>query len=335
MNRQDPRTIARVFGWLFVATFVTSIPAYFILYAPVRDDPGLITGTGADPTASVALGAALEVFLIIANVGTAVVVYPILKRQSEIGAVGYVGARLVECIFIAIGIISLLTFLFMRQEGTADAAVGETLVAIYDRAFLVGPGFFAGLANGVILGYLMYRSGLVPRGMAMLGLIGGPLVMASGIAIMFDVTERGSTLQGIATIPEFFWSSRSASTASSRASGLHPSSPWMRQSPSRRALRAKGSRASSPVFPCGSDLPGVRSLGVQRFVALPQWGQFGSSSKRFDPLYPDERRVAPARAKAEKSPSLIVRGRSGGRVAQLLREHSASTEYLQVPAASV
>jgi hypothetical protein len=205
VNPQDPRRIARVFGWLFVATFVTSIPAYFILYAPVRDDPGLITGTGADPTASVALGAALEVFLIIANVGTAVVIYPILKRQSEIGAVGYVSARIVEGIFIAIGIISLLTFLLMRQEATADAAVGETLVAIYDRAFLIGPGVFAGLANGVVLGYLMYRSDLVPRGMAMLGLIGGPLVMASGIAIMFDVTERGSALQGIATIPEAFW----------------------------------------------------------------------------------------------------------------------------------
>jgi len=135
-----------------------------------------------------------------------VVVYPILKRQSEIGAVGYVSARLVEVMFSAIGIISLLTFLLMRQDATAgNAALGEAFVAIYDRAFLIGPGFFAGLANGVILGYLMYRSGLVPRGMAMLGLIGGPLVMAPGIAVMFDVIERGSTLQGIATIPEFFW----------------------------------------------------------------------------------------------------------------------------------
>ncbi len=207
MNRQDPRRIARVFGWLFVATFVLSIPAYFILYAPVRDNPGLINGTGADPTASVALGAALEVFLIIANVGTAVVIYPILKRQSEIGAVGYISARLVEGVFIAIGIISLLTFLLMRQQATAgtDAALGEAFVAVYDRAFLIGPGFFAGFANGVILGYLMYRSGLVPRGMAMLGLIGGPLIMGSGIAIMFDLTERGSALQGIATIPEFLW----------------------------------------------------------------------------------------------------------------------------------
>ena len=207
MNPENPQTIARVFGWLMVITFATSIPAYFILYAPVRDDPSLITGTGADPTASVALGGALEVVLIIAGVGTAVVLYPILKRQSEIGALSYVSARIVEGIFIAIGIISLLTFLLMRQQATAgtDAALGEAFVAIYDRAFLVGPGFFAGLANGVILGYLMYRSGLVPRGMAMLGLIGGPLVMASGIAVMFDVAERGSALQGIATIPEFIW----------------------------------------------------------------------------------------------------------------------------------
>ena len=207
MNPRNPQTIARIFGWLFVATFVTSIPAYFIFYAPVRDDPSLITGAGADPTASVALGATLEVLLIIANVATAVVIYPILKRQSEIGAIGYVSARLVEGMFIAIGIVSLLTFLFMRQEASAgaDSALGEAFVAIYDRAFLIGPGFFAGFANGVVLGYLMYRSGLVPRGMAMLGLIGGPLLMATGIAIMFDVTERGGALQAIATIPEFFW----------------------------------------------------------------------------------------------------------------------------------
>ena len=190
-----------------VVTFVTSIPAYFILYAPVRDNPAYITGAGADPTASVAFGAVLELILIIANVGTAVVPYVVFKRYSEGLALGYVSARLVECTFIAIGIISLLTFLLMRQEGTArtDAALGEAFVAIYDRAFLIGPGFFAGVGNGMILGYLMYRSGLVPRGMAMLGLIGGPLVVASGIAVMFDVIERGSTLQGVATIPEFIW----------------------------------------------------------------------------------------------------------------------------------
>jgi len=203
----DTRRIATLTGWLMVITFVTSIPAYFILYAPVRDNPGSITGAGADPTASVALGAVLELILIVANVGTAVVPYAVFKRYSEGLALGYVAARLVEAMFIAIGIVSLLTFLFMRQEGTAgtDTALGEVFVAIYDRAFLIGPGFFAGVANGIILGSLMYRSGLVPRGMAMLGLIGGPLVVASGIAVMFDVIDRGSALQGIATIPEFIW----------------------------------------------------------------------------------------------------------------------------------
>jgi hypothetical protein len=203
----NTRKIATLTGWLMVITFVTSIPAYFILYAPVRDNPGTITGAGADPTASVALGALLELILIIANVGTAVVPYVVFRRYSQGLALGYVAARLVEAMFIAIGIISLLTFLFMRQEGTArtDAALGDVFVAIYDRAFLIGPGFFAGVANGLILGYLMYRSGLVPRGMAMLGLIGGSLIVVSGIAVMFDVIKRGSTLQGVASIPEFIW----------------------------------------------------------------------------------------------------------------------------------
>jgi uncharacterized protein DUF4386 len=203
----NTRKIASATGWLMVVTFVTSIPAYFVFYAPVRNDPGLITGAGADPTASVALGAVLELILIVANVGTAVVPYVVFRRYSEGLALGYVTARLVEAMFIGIGIISMLTFLFMRQQGTAgtNAVLGDVFAAIYDRAFLVGPGVFAGVANGVILGYLMYRSGLVPRGMAMLGLIGGPLVAASSIAVMFDVIQRGGAVQGVATIPEALW----------------------------------------------------------------------------------------------------------------------------------
>ncbi|GAB2605204.1 hypothetical protein GCM10027269_71620 [Kribbella endophytica] len=188
-----------------VITFVTSIPAFFFLYAPVRDNPGLITGTGADPTASVALGAVLELVLIVASLGTAVVPYAIYKRYSEGLALGYVAARLVEGIFTAIGILSLLTFVYMRQEGTADAALGQAFVAIYDRAFLIGPGVVVGVSNGLILGYLMYRTGLVPRKLAMFGLVGGPLIILSGVAVMFDITDRGGALQALATIPEFIW----------------------------------------------------------------------------------------------------------------------------------
>lgn len=202
----DTRQTATLTGWLMVLTFVTSIPAFF-LYGPARNNPDYITGPGPDPTASVALGAVLELVLIVANVGTAVVPYALFRRYSERLALGYVAARLVEATFIGIGLLSMLTFLLMRQEGTAgsDSGLGELLVALHDRSFLVGPGFFAGVANGMILGYLMVRSGLVPRGLAMLGLVGGPLVVLSGIAVMFDVIERGSALQGIATIPEFVW----------------------------------------------------------------------------------------------------------------------------------
>ena len=202
-----PQAIGRVFGWFFLATFLTSIPAYFIGYAKMLDTPSLITGTGADPSTGVATGATLEVLLIVANVATAVVAYPVLKRESEMGAIGYVAARLVEAMFIAIGIISALAFLLMRQEATAASTpvLGNVFVDLYYRAFLIGPGFFAGLANGVVLGYLMYRSELVPLGMTWLGLIGGPLVMITGILVMYDVIERQSPVQVIATLPEALW----------------------------------------------------------------------------------------------------------------------------------
>ena len=205
------RRTALVAGVLFLITYITSIPAAFLLYAPVLDDANYIVGAGAD--ARVALGALLEVLLIIANVGTAVVLFPILKRQNEALALGYVSARLVECTFIAIGIVSLLAIVMLRQDlaaaGGGDSGssvtVGKSLVAIHDWTFLLGPGFVVGVGNGLILGYLMYRSGLVPRGMAILGLIAGPVLCAAGIAVLFDVIEPGSVPQVIASAPEFVW----------------------------------------------------------------------------------------------------------------------------------
>jgi hypothetical protein len=201
------RRTAALAGWLMVITFITSIPAQLILYVPVLDKPNYITGAGANAHSMVALGALLEVLLIIANVGTAVVLFPILKRQNEAGALSYVTARLVESTFIAIGIVSLLAILTVREDSArgANAALGESLVAIHDWTFLLGPGFIVGVGNGLILGYLMYRSGLVPRRLAMLGLIGGPLICASGTLVLFNVIDAGSPVQVIATIPEFIW----------------------------------------------------------------------------------------------------------------------------------
>ena len=204
----NPQTIARVTGVLFLITYITSIPAFFFFYAPVLGDPSYIVGSGADT--SVRLGAFLEVILIISGIGTAVVVWPVLKRVNESLALGYVTARVVECAYIAVGILSLLTVVTLRQEAAAGAeaasllAVGESLVALHGWTFLLGPGFVVGVGNGLILGYLMYTSRLVPRGMAVLGLIGGPLIIVHGVAVLLGVIEADSVWQ-VGVIPEFLW----------------------------------------------------------------------------------------------------------------------------------
>ena len=205
----NPQTIARVTGVLFLITYVTSIPAAFFLYPPVLDDPRYIVGAGADT--SVSLGAFLEVILIIANIGTAVVLWPVAKRVNEILALGFVTARVMESVFIAVGLLSLLTVVTLRQAGAAGAdaasllAAGQSLVALHGWTFLLGPGFVVGVGNGLILGYLMYRSGLVPRGMALLGLIAGPVLLARFVGILFGVFEPLSVLGSLMVVPEFLW----------------------------------------------------------------------------------------------------------------------------------
>lgn len=203
----NTRRIATFTGWLWIVTFVTSIPARFIFYAPVLDEPNYVTGAGSAAWALLATGAVLELILIIANVGTAVVPYPIHKRVNEAGAVAYVSARIVECVFIAIGIVSILAIATLRADAPSgtSAALGQGLEAVYEWAFRIGPGFFVGVGNGLILGWLMYTSGLVARRMAMLGLIGGPLVILAGILVIYDVIDAGGAIQGVMTIPEALW----------------------------------------------------------------------------------------------------------------------------------
>ena len=144
------------------------------------------------------------------NIGTAVVLYPVVKRVSEIFALGFVTARVVECAFIAVGTLSVLSLVTLRQEAAAGAdggsliVVGESLVALHEWTRQLGPGFVVGVGNGLILGYLMYRSGLVPRGMAVLGLIGGPLIIVTGVAVLLGILEEGGVWE-VAVIPEFLW----------------------------------------------------------------------------------------------------------------------------------
>ncbi|MGB0093016.1 MAG: DUF4386 domain-containing protein [Solirubrobacteraceae bacterium] len=200
------RRTAVVFGVLYLATFVFSI-AGVLLYNPVLHPVKFMAGTGGDTR--VRLGAVCEVFLIIANIGTAVVIYPIFRRRYEVLSIGYVTARLAECTFIAIGIVSYLAVVTLHPKaGVAAGSLvndARALVAVRNWTFVLGPGFVAGLGNGLILGYMMYRSGLMPRGLSMLGLIGGTLICITGLGVVLDVFARGGTAQAIATVPEFIW----------------------------------------------------------------------------------------------------------------------------------
>jgi Domain of unknown function (DUF4386) len=200
---------ARAFGVLYLITFVTSIPALLLYETVLRHKLSYIAGAGHDK--QVLFAALLELLLIVSNIGTAVVIFPVLRRQNEELALGYVGARIGECTFILVGIVSMVTIVTLRNHaavGPAEATVAYTLAEIKDWTFLLGPGWVVGWGNGLILGYLMYRSQLVPRAWCWLGLIGGPLIIITGTAILFTGNNPGSGLrsvQSIATIPEFAW----------------------------------------------------------------------------------------------------------------------------------
>lgn len=201
---------ARTAGIFFLLTFVSAI-AGAILYAPALTDPGYVEGPGAD--VRILLGVVCEIVLVITNIGTAIVLFPVLRRHHEAAALGYVAARIMECALIVVGMLGMLTVVTLRRSvaqgdgGDSESylPVARALVALHDWTFLLGPGFVVGIGNGLLLGFLLYRSGLVPRRMALLGLIGGPLMSASGIAVLFGAYGQTSVWSGLATLPEIAW----------------------------------------------------------------------------------------------------------------------------------
>ena len=196
---------ARWFGVLYLLTFVTSVPALLLYEPPLRHTVAFVAGSGN--VNKIYLGALLEVLLLFANIGTAVVIVPIMRRRFEELSIGYVTVRIVECTFILVGIIAMLGIATLTQQaaGATEGTVAYTLAAIKDWTFILGPGWTVGLGNGLILGYMMYRTGLVPRRATWLGLVGGPLIIMSGTIVMFGGGHPSGTLQGICTIPEAAW----------------------------------------------------------------------------------------------------------------------------------
>jgi hypothetical protein len=197
-------------GWFMAITFLTSIPA-LLLYHSILHHHNYILGTGGGK-GGVQLAAFLEVLLIIANIGVAVVMYPILKRQSQRVALGYVASRIVEGAMILVGVIALLSVLTLRHDLASSAGAsggslviaGRTLVATHDWSFLMGPGFMVGV-NDILLGYLMYTTGLMPRRLALFGLIGGPLIFIGKTLVVFGAFGIYSSAAGAFAIPVFIF----------------------------------------------------------------------------------------------------------------------------------
>lgn len=190
-------------GLLYLLTFAASFPALPLL-APVIDDPRFVLGAG--PAPGVVAGALLDLVNAAACVGTAVVLYPVVRRFGEAGALGFVTTRVLEAAVIAIGVVGLLSVVTLRVEGAgADAvAAAAALVAVRNWTFLLGPGLMAG-ANALLLGTLMWRSRLVPRAIPLLGLVGAPLHLASVAATLFGLNEQLSVWSAIAVAPIVLW----------------------------------------------------------------------------------------------------------------------------------
>jgi hypothetical protein len=195
------RKTALVAGLLYLLTFV-SIPTLF-LYTQVRA-ANYIVGPG--PDTRVYIGVILEMIVALAGIGTAVALYPVVKRQNEGVALGFVGVRTLEAAMIFVGAFSLLAVVTLRQAGTGvgSLAAGQTLVGLHDWTFMLGQGFIPAV-NALLLGSLLYQSRLVPRILPVLAFIGAPLLVASAMASLFGVTDYGSGASGLLSLPIALW----------------------------------------------------------------------------------------------------------------------------------
>jgi hypothetical protein len=205
----DPlRRTACAAGILYLITFV-SIPT-LALYQGVRGQADFVLGAGSDT--GVLWAALSEVVVALAGIGTAVVLYPVAKRQSETAALGFVASRVVEGCLIIVGVVSVLTVVTLRHDvaGTAGAdpasliTTGHTLAAFYDWAFLLSQSLMP-VFNALCLGTVLYRSGLVPRILPVMGLVGAPLLLASDIAIFFGLYDRMAPVAALTALPIAAW----------------------------------------------------------------------------------------------------------------------------------
>ncbi len=190
------RKVSLTAGILYILTFV-SVPT-LVIYGPVKT-AGYILGSGPDTSAI--LGGVLEIIVALAGIGTAVVLFSVLKKQNEIFALGLVAARVLESSTIFVGVAFLLTIVTLRQTGAgADAlTTSHTLALLYDRIFLLGQSFMPAICD-LLLGVMLYQSRLVPRGLSLIGIVGGPLLLAGYFAVMFGFLGQHDSLAGLSAV---------------------------------------------------------------------------------------------------------------------------------------
>ncbi|MCZ4124394.1 DUF4386 domain-containing protein [Streptomyces sp. H39-S7] len=204
------RRRAAATGILFILAAVTSIIG-LLQYAPILDHTGYVV-EGSAQVGRVASGALLELTCVFSIIGTAILMFPLLRKRSETAALGYVCFRLLEAAIIVVGIISLLSVMTLGQEfsraQSPDAAAYLTasrlLVAQHDWSFLFGPNLALGPST-LMMGWFLYRSRLVPRWIAALGIVGGPLILASGVLVLFGVYEQISVWGTVCALPVFLY----------------------------------------------------------------------------------------------------------------------------------
>ena len=202
------RAYGRAGGLFYLLTFASSIPALLML-SPILNDPGYILSAGSDN--QILWACLLDVTNALACVGSAVAVYPVTKRVSQALALGFVTTRLIEAGVILVGVIALLSVVVLRQQG-ADGGLdpasltvtGHALVIVRDWTFLFGPGFMASF-NALMFGTLLFRSGLVPRGIPLMGLIGAPLLLAANLLTFFGLNTQTGLWTMLVTLPVAAW----------------------------------------------------------------------------------------------------------------------------------
>jgi hypothetical protein len=206
-RRMDPmRKVSLAGGLIYLLTFAASIPQ-LKLFADVVADPTGYIGTPGSNTA-VKVGSLLEVVTAAACVGTAVALYPVTRRVSRTAAIGFVSSRVVEATLILVGVLSLLSVVTLQQhfagasgaQAQAVGVTGESLVAFRQWTFLLGPGVMAGV-NDLILGYILYRSGLVGRVIPIIGLVGAPIILASDTAVILGGWTQVSSVALLCALP--------------------------------------------------------------------------------------------------------------------------------------